>query len=275
MPSFSYEATFQHGGDDTPYRLLTTDFVSTIEFSGRTFLKVDPQALRLLAKQAFTDVSFYLRPGHLRQLREELGDPEASDNDRFVLYTHLQNAVVAAAGQLPSCQDTGTAIVLGKKGQYVLSDGDDAEAISAGIFETYQERNLRYSQIAPLEMFKERNTASNLPAQIDLLAEPGAEYKFLFIAKGGGSANKAFLFQPPPAVLNENDLEKFVRSKLKEIGTSACPPYHLAVVIGGTSAEMNLKTVKLASCGYYDTIPTSGSGGGRALRDLGWEGRVF
>src|SRR4051794_6167803 len=275
MPSFSYEATFQHGGDDTPYRLLTTDFVSTIEFSGRSFLKVEPEALRLLARQAFTDVSFYLRPGHLRQLREELGDPEASDNDRFVLYTHLQNAVVAAAGRLPSCQDTGTAIVLGKKGQYVLNDGDDAEALSHGIFETYQQRNLRYSQIAPLEMFKEKNTANNLPAQIDLMAETGDEYRFLFIAKGGGSANKAFLYQSTPAVLNERDLDAFVRGKLKEIGTSACPPYHLAVVIGGTSAEANLKTVKLASCGYYDHIPPHGSTGGRAFRDAEWEQRIL
>ncbi|HSV15644.1 MAG TPA: fumarate hydratase, partial [Tepidisphaeraceae bacterium] len=213
MPAFTYEPTFQTGADETPYRQLSGEHVTTVEIAGRTFLKIEPEALRLLARQAFTDVSFYLRPGHLRQLREELADPEASDNDRFVLYTHLQNAVVAAAGRLPSCQDTGTAIVLGKKGQYVLSDGDDAEALSRGIFETYQERNLRYSQIAPLEMFKERNTANNLPAQIDLLAEPGGDYKFLFIAKGGGSANKAFLFQSTPAVLNEKDLETFVRSK--------------------------------------------------------------
>jgi fumarate hydratase class I len=275
MPSFTYEPTFQLGEDQTPYRLLTTDHVSTAEFGGRTFLKVDAEALRLLAKQAFTDVSFYLRTSHLRQLRDELADPEASDNDRFVLYTHLQNAVVAAAGQLPSCQDTGTAIVMGKKGQYVLTDGDDAESLSRGVFDTYQERNLRYSQIAPLEMFKEKNTASNLPAQIDLLAEPGGEYKFLFIAKGGGSANKAFLFQSTPAVLNEKDLENFVRSKLKEIGTSACPPYHLAVVIGGTSAETNLKTVKLASCGYYDHLPTTGSEGARAYRDMEWEKRIL
>jgi fumarate hydratase class I len=231
MATFNYEPTFQYGSDDTTYRLLSTEGVSTFEAAGRTFLKVESKALETLAKQAFADTSFYLRSHHLSLLHEELKDPEASDNDRFVIYTHLQNAVVAAAGQLPSCQDTGTAIVLGKKGQYVLTDGDDAAAISQGIWETYQQRNLRYSQIAPLEMFKEKNTANNLPAQIDLLAEPGDEYKFLFIAKGGGSANKAFAYQSTPAVLNEKDLEAFVRSKFKEIGTSACPPYHLAVVI--------------------------------------------
>jgi fumarate hydratase class I len=208
-------------------------------------------------------------------LRDELDDPEASDNDRFVIYTHLQNAVVAAAGNLPSCQDTGTAIVLGKKGQYVLTDGDDVESLSAGIHQTYQDRNLRYSQLAPLEMFKEKNTGNNLPAQVDLLADTGDEYKFLFIAKGGGSANKVYLYQSTPAVLNEKDLDAFVRSKLKEIGTSACPPYHLAVAIGGTSAEANLKTVKLASCGYLDHIPTTGSPGGRAFRDKEWEARIL
>jgi fumarate hydratase class I len=275
MPTFTYEPTFQYGSDDTAYRLLTAEGVSTVEFAGRTFLKVDPKALELLARQAFIDISFFLRTSHLRQLREELNDPEASDNDRFVIYTHLQNAVVAAAGQLPTCQDTGTAIVMGKKGQYVLTDGDDSAAISSGIFQTYQEKNLRYSQIAPLEMFKEKNTATNLPAQIDLLAEPGEEYKFLFIAKGGGSANKAYLYQSTPAVLNEKDLDGFVRSKLKEIGTSACPPYHLAVVIGGTSAEATMKTVKLASCGYLDHLPSTGSASGRAFRDVEWEARIL
>ncbi len=261
MPSFLYEPTFQYGSDDTAYRLVSTQGVSTIQAAGRTFLVVDSNALQTLARQAFFDISFFLRSSHLKQLREELNDPEASDNDRFVIYTHLQNAVVAAAGQLPTCQDTGTAIVMGKKGQNVLTDGDDAAALSAGIWDTYQEKNLRYSQIAPLEMFKEKNTASNLPAQIDLLAETGDEYKFLFIAKGGGSANKAYLYQSTPAVLNEKDLESFIRSKLKEIGTSACPPYHLAVVIGGTSAETVMKTVKLASCGYLDHLPATGSEG--------------
>jgi fumarate hydratase class I len=275
MAEFSYEPTFQLDHDDTQYRLLTKDYVSQIDVDGHKMLKVDPAALKLLANAAFTDVSFYLRSSHLKKLREELADPEASDNDRFVIYTHLQNAVVASAGQLPTCQDTGTAIVVGKKGQFVLTTGDDAAALSEGIWQTYQQRNLRYSQIAPLEMFKEKNTGTNLPAEINLLAEPGDAYKFLFIAKGGGSANKAYLFQSTPAVLNERDLENFVRSKLKDIGTSACPPYHLAVVIGGTSAETNLKTVKLASCGYYDHLPTTGSPGGRAFRDLEWEKRIL
>jgi fumarate hydratase class I len=275
MPEFTYEPTFQYGQDATPYRLLTTDGISTFETAGRTFLKVEPAVIENLARQAYADMSFYFRTGHLKQLAEELKDPEASDNDRFVIYTHLQNAVVAAAGQLPTCQDTGTAIVMGKKGQYVLTDGDDSAAISAGIYRTYQDRNLRYSQLAPLEMFNEKNTATNLPAQIDLSAEPGGEYKFLFIAKGGGSANKSYLYQSTPAVLNEADLESFIKSKLKEIGTSACPPYHLAVVIGGTSAETCLKTVKLASCRYLDHLPTTGSPGGRAFRDLAWEQRVL
>jgi len=275
VATFAYEPTFQMGADDTEYRLLTREHVSSIEIGGRSFLKVEPEGLKLLARQAFVDISFYLRGKHLAKLREELADPEASDNDRFVIYTHLQNAVVAAAGKLPGCQDTGTAIVIGKKGQYVLTDVDDAAALSEGIWETYQQRNLRYSQIAPLEMFKEKNTANNLPAEFTLLAEPGDEYKFLFVAKGGGSANKAYLFQSTPAVLNETDLENFVRGKLKDIGTSACPPYHLAVVIGGTSAEANLKTVKLASCKYYDHLPTTGSAGGRAFRDLEWEARIL
>jgi len=274
MP-FSYEPTFQYGHDDTPYRRLSTDFVSTATISGKAYLHVAPQALALLAKEAFHDISFYLRPKHLQQLAAELTDPEASDNDRFVIYTHLQNAVVAAAGKLPGCQDTGTAIVMGKKGQYVLTDCDDAAAISEGIYQTYQECNLRYSQIAPLEMFKEKNTASNLPAQIDLSAETGDEYKFLFIAKGGGSANKTFLYQQTPAVLNEADLGAFVAAHLKDLGTSACPPYHIAVVVGGTSAEATLKTAKLASAGYLDHLPTTGSTGGRAFRDLEFEKKVL
>lgn len=275
MPTFAYEPTFQLDHDQTAYRLLTRDGVSKIDVAGHRFLQVTSTALKELARQAFSDVSFYLRRGHLQKLREELNDPEASDNDRFVIYTHLQNAVTAAAGELPTCQDTGTAIVMGKKGQLVLTDGDDAAALSEGIWQTYQQRNLRYSQIAPLGMFKEKNTANNLPAQIDLFATGGDEYHFLFIAKGGGSANKAFLYQTTPAVLNEKDLENFVRNKLKEIGTAACPPYHLAVVIGGASAELNLKTVKLASCGYYDYLPTTGSEGGRAYRDREWEDRIL
>lgn len=278
MPEFAYEPVFQLGHDDTEYRRLTGEHVSEVAVNGRKYLHVAPEGLKLLAKQAFIDIAFLLRPAHLKQLAAELNDPEASDNDRFVLYTHLQNAVVAAAGELPSCQDTGTATVVGKKGQYVLTDCDDVAAISEGIFETYQEKNLRYSQIAPLEMFKEKNTGTNLPAQVDIAAEFGAhgdEYSFLFVAKGGGSANKTFLFQQTPAVLNENDLMKFLGAKLSELGTAACPPYHVAVVVGGTSAEVTLKTVKLASAGYLDHLPTTGSAGGRAFRDVAFEQRIL
>jgi fumarate hydratase class I len=273
--TFTYEATYQLGDDSTAYRLLGRDGVSAVDLGGKTFLKVEPRALQQLAKQAFVDIAFFLRTKHLETLRRELDDPEASDNDRFVIYTHLQNAAVAAAGVLPGCQDTGTATILGKKGQFVLTEGDDTVALSQGVFDTYREKNLRYSQIAPLEMFKEKNTGSNLPAQIDLYAEPGDEYKFLFIAKGGGSANKMYLHQSTPAVLNEKDLEAFIKPKLKDIGTSACPPYHLALVIGGTSAEACLKTLKLATTGSLDHLPTSGSAGGRAFRDLEWEKRVL
>ncbi|CAN5402374.1 fumarate hydratase [soil metagenome] len=275
MPPFKYEPTFQYGQDDTAYRLLTTDGVSTVDLAGRTYLKVSASALKAAAKQAFFDINFYFRTAHLKKLGEEVNDPEASDNDRFVIYTHLQNAVVCAAGQLPSCQDTGTAIVMGKKGQFVLTDFDEAAALSEGIYETYQEKNLRYSQLAPLEMFKEKNTASNLPAQIDILATEGDEYSLLFMAKGGGSANKMYLFQATPAVLNDKDMEALIRSKLKDVGTSACPPYHFAVVIGGTSAETTMKTLKLASAGYLDHLPTTGSEGGRAFRDLDWEKKIL
>ncbi|HRK31354.1 MAG TPA: FumA C-terminus/TtdB family hydratase beta subunit [Tepidisphaeraceae bacterium] len=276
MPvTFNYEPTLQLGDDDTQYRLLTRDGVSTIDAAGRTFLKVEPAVLQELAKQALTDISFYLRTSHLKRLSEELSDPEASDNDKFVIYTHLQNAVVAAAGQLPTCQDTGTAVVVGKKGQYVLTDCDDAEWISRGVFDVYQQRNLRYSQLAPIEMFKEANTGTNLPAQIDISAEPGSEFKLLFMAKGGGSANKMYFYQATPAILNEDELASFVASKLKDIGTSACPPYHLAVVVGGTSAETTMKTLKLASAGYLDHLPTTGSAGGRAFRVPDWEQRIL
>ena len=275
MSTFVYEPTIQLSADDTQYRLLTKDHVSMVDVAGRPFLKIDREALRVLARQAFIDVSFYLRTKHLAKLSQELEDPEASDNDRFVIYNLLQNAVVAAAGDLPGCQDTGTAIVIGKRGRQVLTDFDEEEALSHGVWDAYQEKNLRYSQIAPLEMFKEKNTGTNLPAQIDIFASGAAEYSFLFMAKGGGSANKMYLFQSTPAVLNEKDLEAFVRSKLKDIGTSACPPYHLAVVVGGTSAETVMKTVKLASAGYLDHLPTTGSAGGRAFRDLEWEKRIL
>jgi fumarate hydratase class I len=275
MPTFTYEPILQIGGDDTQYRLLSRDGVSQIDLGGKAFLKVEPAALKQLARQAFIDISFYLRPKHLQQLAQELGDPEASDNDKFVIYTHIQNAVVSAAGELPGCQDTGTATVVGTKGQFVLTEGDDAAALSEGIYECYQEKNLRYSQIAPLEMFKEANTRTNLPAQIDLYAEPGDEYRFLFVAKGGGSANKMFLHQATPAVLNPDDLMAFVQSHLKDFGTAACPPYHVAIVIGGTSAEGVMKTVKMASAGYLDHLPTTGSAGGRAFRDVEMENRIL
>ena len=276
MPEFNYEPIFQNGRDtQTEYRLITREHVRTVEIDGQRYLRIEPEALRRLAREAFTDVSFLLRPSHLQQLRDELDDPESTDNDKFVVYVHLQNAIVAAAGELPSCQDTGTAIIMGKKGHAVLTDGTDEQALSQGVHETFQEKNLRYSQIAPLAMFEEKNTGTNLPAQIDILADNGDEYHLLCIAKGGGSANKTFLYQQTPAVLNEKGLDTFLREKLKDLGTAACPPYHIAVVIGGTSAEANLKTVKLASAGYYDNLPTTGSPGGRAFRDTEWERRVF
>jgi len=274
MEPYNYEPTLQFGKDETVYRKITSDYVSVGAFEGKPMLKVDPKALTVLAKTAFTDVSFFLRASHLEMLTRELQDPDASDNDRFVLYTLLQNAVVAKGGQLPSCQDTGTAIVFAKKGQQVWTGGDDAEALSRGVYETFQEKNLRYSQIAPLSMFEEKNTRTNLPAQIDILADEGEEYKFLFVAKGGGSANKTFLYQQSKSLLNEAGLTKFVAEKLMDLGTSACPPYHIALVIGGTSAETTAKITKLASCGYLDHLPTSGSDGGRAFRDLEWEKRI-
>lgn len=274
MPGYEYEPILQLGKDTTEYRLLTKDHVSTVKLGDKSFLKVDPKGLQMLAAEAFTDIAFYFRPAHLAQLAEEFKDPEASDNDRFVILTHLQNAVVSAAGQLPSCQDTGTAIIMGKKGQYVLTESDDAAALSEGVYDTYQKRNLRYSQIAPLEMFKEKNTGCNLPAQIDLYATQGDEYKFLFVAKGGGSANKTFLYQQTPAVLNEKDLLKFLETHIKDFGTSACPPYHIAIVVGGTSAEDCLKVAKYASTKYLDSLPTTGSTGGRAFRDLDMEKKV-
>jgi fumarate hydratase class I len=274
MEPYNYEPTFQWGEDSTEYRKLTSEHVSVGEFEGRPMLKVAPEALTLLAHTAFSDVSFFLRAAHLEMLARELKDPEASDNDRFVLYTLLQNAVVAKGGQLPSCQDTGTAIVFAKKGQQVWTGGDDAEALSRGIYQTFQEKNLRYSQIAPLDMFEEKNTRTNLPAQIDILADQGEEYKFLFVAKGGGSANKSYLYQQTKSLLNEKSLTQFVTQKLMDLGTSACPPYHIALVIGGTSAETTMKVTKLASCGYLDHLPTSGSEGGRAFRDTEWEKRV-
>ena len=274
MSTFNYQKPFPLKKDNTQYKLLTKEFVSTIEIDGKKILKVDPKGLELLAEKALEEISFFLRASHLQKLANILADPEATDNDRFVAYTLLQNAQIASEGKLPSCQDTGTAIVVAKKGESVWTGADDAEHLSKGIYDTYQKKNLRYSQVVPLNMFEEKNTGTNLPAQIDIYAETGNEYKFLFLAKGGGSANKTYLYQQTKALLNEASLEAFVKQKIKDLGTSACPPYHLALVIGGTSAEATLKAVKLASTGYYDELPTEGNMGGQAFRDLDWEKRV-
>src|ERR1700746_665297 len=275
MSDAAYHELFPLGADDTSYRKLTGDRVSVGDFEGRRIVKVAPEALTLLAAQAFIDSAHLLRPGHLAQLRAILDDPEASANDKFVAFDLLKNANIAAGRVLPMCQDTGTAIVMGKKGQQIWTDGDDAAALSAGIRRSYTETNLRYSQVAPLSMYEEVNTGDNLPAQIDLYAEPGDQYKFLFIAKGGGSANKSFLYQQTKAVLNPKSLLKFLDEKIRTPGTAACPPYHLAIVIGGTSAEMNLKTVKLASCRFLDALPTEGNRFGQAYRDRGFEEEVL
>lgn len=274
MSTFHYQKPFPIKKDTTKYRLLTKDFVSTIEFDGRKILKIAPEGLELLAREAFADVSFYLRAAHLEKLAFILKDPEATDNDRFVAHTMLLNQVVSAEGELPTCQDTGTAIVMGKKGEDVYTGVNDAEYFSKGIYNTYQDRNLRYSQVVPFTMFDEKNTGTNLPAQIDIYAEKGNEYKFLFITKGGGSANKTYLYQQTKSLLTEEGLTKFIKEKIGDLGTSACPPYHLAVVIGGTSAEATLATVKKASAGYLDYLPTEGNEGGQAFRDLEWEQKI-
>ncbi len=267
-PAFVYQDTFPLGADETEYRLLSKEGVSTASFEGREILKVSPEALAYVAQQAMHDCSFMLRPKHLAQVAAILDDPEASENDRYVALTLLKNAEIAAQGILPFCQDTGTAIVMGKKGQQVWTGADDAEWLSKGVYECYTKENLRYSQTAALDMYKEVNTGTNLPAQIDLYASQGSEYKFLFVAKGGGSANKTFLYQETKALLNPKSLEKFFLDKMSHLGTAACPPYHLVFVIGGTSAETCLKTVKLASTKYYDSLPTTGNEHGRAFRDL-------
>ena len=274
MADFFYQDPYPLLRDNTEYRKVTSDYVKVEKLGDREILTVDPKGLELLAQEAMTDVSFYLRTSHLEKLNAILSDPEATDNDRFVAYNLLQNATVAAEGQLPSCQDTGTAIVMGKKGENVYTGVDDAEYLSKGIFNTYQERNLRFSQVVPLTMFDEKNSGSNLPAQIDIYAKKGASYEFLFLAKGGGSANKTFLYQKTKSLLNDSSLEEFIKDKIKDLGTSACPPYHLAFVIGGTSAEANLAAVKKASAGYFDELPTEGNMGGQAFRDLEWEKRV-
>ncbi len=275
MADFHYQPIFELGPDDTPYRQLTSDGVSVVTVDGRAMLKVAPETLRELARVAFDDIAHLLRPGHLAQLRRILDDPDASRNDKFVALELLRNANIASGRVLPGCQDTGTAIVMGHKGEAVLTFGDDAVPLSQGIFDAYDQRNLRYSQMAPLDMYTEQNTGSNLPAQIEIYAEPGDEYELLFIAKGGGSANKSFLYQETKALLNPTSLATFIEAQLKTIGTSACPPYHLALVIGGTSAEFTLKTMKLASTKYLDRLPTSGNEHGRAFRDLDMERQVF
>lgn len=274
MSKFIYQKPFPVKKDTTTYRLLTKDYVSTVEFEGRKILKVAPEGLEFLAKEAFADVSFYLRAAHLEKLADILKDPEATDNDRFVAYTMLLNQVVSAEGELPTCQDTGTAIVVGKKGEDVFTGATDAEHLSKGIYNTYQDRNLRYSQVVPFTMFDEKNTGTNLPAQIDIYAENGNEYEFLFITKGGGSGNKTYLYQQTKSLLTEENLTKFVKEKIMDLGTSACPPYHLAIVIGGTSAEATLAAVKKASAGYFDHLPTEGNEGGQAFRDLEWEKKI-
>jgi fumarate hydratase class I len=279
-PPYLHTPLFPLGKDSTPYRKLAgaeAVRVEKISLSGgaaREMLVVSSESLRLLAEAAFVDINHLLRPAHLAQLRKILDDPESSDNDKFVAYDFLKNANIAAGGVLPMCQDTGTAIIMGKKGRLVFTDGDDEAALAAGARDAYLKKNLRYSQLAPLSMFEEKNTKSNMPAQVEIYAEGEDEYKFLFIAKGGGSANKSFLFQATPSILTHDRMIAFLKEKILTLGTAACPPYHLAIVIGGTSAELTMKTVKLASTKYLDTLPTSGSEDGHAFRDLAMEAEV-
>ena len=274
MADFIYEKPFQIERDSTSYRLLTKDYVKVIDQGGRKILKIEMKGLELLSREAVSDLSFFLRTSHLEKLAKILDDPEATDNDRFVAYIMLKNAVISSQENLPGCQDTGTAIVIGKKGEDVLTGGNDAEHLSRGIYETFKNKNLRYSQIVPLSMFDEKNTGTNLPAQIDIYSTEGSSYEFLFITKGGGSANKSFLYQQTKSLLNEKSLIRFVKEKIIDLGTSACPPYHLALVIGGTSAEATLKTVKEASAGYLDHLPQTGNSSGRAFRDIEWEKKI-
>ncbi|MEI6892058.1 MAG: FumA C-terminus/TtdB family hydratase beta subunit [Pontiella sp.] len=275
MPNYTYTPTFQHSGDTTSYRLITHQGVRTEQFNGKDVLIVEPEALEQLAYEAFCDVSFYLRPAHMKQVAAILDDPEASENDHFVARAFLENSIIAAHGELPTCQDTGTAIVTGTKGAQVWTDFDEKEALSKGVFKAFQDRNLRYSQIAPLSMFSEKNTGNNLPAQIDLYAGKGNEYNLTFIAKGGGSSNKSYLFQKTKSLLNEDSLTEFLTAELFNVGTAACPPYHFAIVIGGTSAEATMKYVKMASIGALDDLPTTGDETGRVFRDLEWEEKVL
>lgn len=275
VPEFNYTELLPIGSDDTEYRLISTEGVSTFETPEGTFLKVELEAIRTLTATAMREIAHFLRSGHLQQLRNILDDPEASENDRFVALDLLKNSSIAAGGVLPMCQDTGTAIVKAKKGQRVFSGGGDEEAIARGIYDTYQTSNLRYSQMAPLDMYNEKNTGTNLPAEIKISATDGDAYKFLFMAKGGGSANKSFLYQETKALLNEATLLPWLFEKMQALGTSACPPYHLGIVIGGTSAEFAVETAKLASTRYYDSIPTEGSAAGHGFRDLALEKKVL
>jgi len=274
-PDFYYQELFELEEDNTEYYLLTKDFVSTINLENKEILKVEDEGLTYLTKKAFHDCSFFLRTEHQKQVADILDDPEASENDKYVALTMLRNAEISAKGILPFCQDTGTAIIIGKKGNLVYTEGDDEEAISLGVYKTYTEENLRYSQTVALDMYTEKNTGTNLPAQIELYATKGNEYKFLFLAKGGGSANKTFLFQETKALLTPDTLENFLYEKMKMLGTAACPPYHIAFVIGGTSAEACLKTVKLTSAKYLDSIPTTGNEYGRAFRDIELEQKLL
>lgn len=278
MATYSHSPLFDSNifGDIEYKKILNADeSVETVSVGNKEFLKVKPEALQMLSKQAFSDIAHLLRPAHLQQLRNILNDKEASSNDHFVAMELLKNANIASARILPGCQDTGTAIVMGKKGHLVLTDGTDEAFLCEGAHDAYRDLNLRYSQVAPLTMFDEKNTGNNMPAQVDLFASEGDAYKFQFIAKGGGSANKTFLYQQTKALLNTGSLETFLEEKIKTIGTSACPPYHLAIVIGGLSAELTLKTVKLASTKYYDDLPTTGDASGRAFRDTAWEEHVL
>ena len=275
IPAYKHTPLFPLGKDKTPYRKLDAAGVRTEKVLGRDVLVVPAEAMRVLAEEAYNDINHYLRPGHLAQLRNILEDKEASDNDKFVAFDFLKNANIAAGGTLPMCQDTGTCIIMGKRGRNVWVEGDDEAALAEGARDSYLKKNLRYSQLAPISMYEERNTKSNMPAQIELYADGEDEYKFLFIAKGGGSANKAFLFQATPSILTRDRLLAFLKEKVLTLGTAACPPYHLAIVIGGTSAELKMKTVKLASCRYYDELPTSGSDDGHAFRDLEMEQEVL
>jgi fumarate hydratase class I len=275
VPPYKHTPLFPLGADTTPYKKVTTEGVRVEKVLGRDMLVVSRDALKALSEAAFGDINHYLRPGHLQQLRNILDDSEASPNDKFVAFDFLKNANIAAGGVLPMCQDTGTAIIMGKKGCNVITDGDDEAALSEGARDAYLRRNLRYSQVAPLTMYEEKNTANNMPAQCEIYAEGDDAYKFMFMAKGGGSANKSFLFQATPSVLTKDRLLAFLKEKIMTLGTAACPPYHLAIVIGGTSAELCMKTVKLASARYLDALPTQGSADGNAFRDLEMEQEIL